>query len=328
MPIIDMPLEELHQYQGRNPRPADHDAYWARALAELDATPPAPVFAPSHELRAANAECFDLWFTGVRGARIHAKFIRPKRRAGKCPAVLQFHGYTCNAGDWLEKLAYVSEGYVYAALDCRGQGGSSEDLGGVKGNTFRGHIIRGLDDQPDNLLFRHIFLDCAQLARIILALPEVDADKVMAFGGSQGGALTVACAALEPRIRRAAPVYPFLSDYLRVWEMDLAKDAYQEIADYFRWFDPRHERKEEIFRTLGYIDIQHLAPRIKADVLMFTGLMDTVCPPSSQFAAYNKMTCPKRVLIYPDFRHESLPQSSDLIFNFLTGADAAPRPSS
>jgi cephalosporin-C deacetylase len=318
MPILDLPLEQLYQYQGRNPRPDDFENYWARALAELDQTSPDSQLVPNTFLKAANAECFDLWFTGVRGAKIHAKLLRPKNLTGKAPAVIQFHGYSGNCGDWADKLAYVSQGYIYAALDCRGQGGSSEDTGGVKGNTLRGHIIRGLDDHPDNLLFRHIFLDCAQLARIILAMPEVDANRVVAFGGSQGGALTIACAALEPRIKKAAPVYPFLSDYLRVWEMDQAKDAYQEITDYFRLFDPRHQRKDEIFRTLGYIDIQNLAPRIKAEILMFTGLMDSICPPSSQFAAYNKMTCQKNIHIYPDFRHEGLPQSGDLIFNFLT----------
>jgi|GEM_PF-2913200 len=34
--------------------------------------------------------------------------------------------------------------WLMAAMDCRGQGGSSEDSGGVKGNTLCGHIIRGL----------------------------------------------------------------------------------------------------------------------------------------------------------------------------------------
>jgi len=62
-------------------------------------------------------------------------------------------------------------------MDCRGQGGESEDSGSVKGNTQQGHIIRGLDDHPDNLLFRHIYLDTAQLAGIALGLPEVDPCK-------------------------------------------------------------------------------------------------------------------------------------------------------
>jgi len=124
---------------------------------------------------------------------------------------------------------------------------------------------------------------------------------------------------LEPRIKRAAPVFPFLSDYLRVWEMDLAKDAYKEICDYFRRMDPRHERREEVFRRLGYIDIQNLAPRIQAEILMFTGLMDGICPPSSQFAAYNKLTSRRDMVIYPDFGHEFLPGQSDRIVNFMSG---------
>ena len=78
-------------------------------------------------------------------------------------------------------------GFSLASLDCRGQGGLSQDVGGVKGTTLNGHILRGLDDAPRNLLFRGIFLDAAQLAGIIMAMPEVDGDRVGAFGGSQGG---------------------------------------------------------------------------------------------------------------------------------------------
>jgi len=93
--------------------------------------------------------------------------------------------------------------------------------------------------------------------------------------------------------------------------MDLAKDAYEELRQWFRLFDPLHRREEEIFTRLGYIDVQHLAPRIGAQVLMFTGLMDTICPPSTQFAAYNKITAPKELVIYPDFGHEMLPEIPD-----------------
>ncbi len=190
----------------------------------------------------------------------------------------------------------------------------------MKGTTYRGQIVRGLGDpDPKKLLFRQIFLDTAQLARVVMSFPEVDAARVGATGGSQGGALTLACAALEPRIKRAAPVFPFLCDYRRVWEMDLAKDAYEELRTWFRQFDPLHARESEIFTKLGYVDCQHLAPRIKAEVLMYTGLMDTVCPPSSQFAAYNKITSKKDLVIYPDYGHEGLPGESDRTFNFMLG---------
>ena len=314
--MFEMPLEELRTYQGRNPKPADFDSYWQRGLAELAATPPRIELKP-HPSPARFAECFDLFFTGTGGARVHAQYLRPADK-GSHPALLRFHGYSMDAGDWYDKLAWVAQGFVVAALDVRGQGGLSEDAGGVRGTTLRGQIIRGLDDEPDRLLFRQIFLDTVRLAQVVMEQPEVDAARVAAAGGSQGGGLTLACAALEPRIWRAAPVFPFLSDYKRVWEMDLARDAYEELVYYFTRFDPTHAREDEIWTRLGYIDVQHLAERIKATVQMTTGLMDMICPPSSQFAAYNKIRSKKDVVLYPDFGHEDLPGQKDRLFEFLS----------
>ena len=94
-------------------------------------------------------------------------------------------------------------------------------------------------------------------------------------------------------------------------------NAVRMVCYYFRHFDPTHAREEEIFTKLGYIDIQFLAPRIRAKVLMGTGLMDTTCPPSTQFAAFNKITSEKQVLVYPDYGHESLKGHDDIIFRFM-----------
>jgi len=317
MPLMfDMPLEKLRVYEGRNPRPDDFDAFWDRGLEEMRGLDPQVETVPA-AFQVPFAECLDLFFTGVGGARVHAKVLRPKAAPAPHPAVLMFHGYSGSAGDWSGKLPYAALGFTVAALDCRGQGGQSEDPGGVIGNTLRGHIIRGLDGPPDHLLFRQIFLDTAQLARIVFEMPEVDPARVGALGGSQGGGLCLACAALEPRIRRVAPQYPFLCDYQRVWEMDLAKDAYAELQRFFRDFDPLHERESEIFTRLGYIDVQHLAPRVCGEVLMAVGLMDQICAPSTQFAAYNKITAEKSLAIYPDFGHESLPGFSDRALEFM-----------
>jgi cephalosporin-C deacetylase len=316
--LIDLKLPELFEWQGRNPRPDDFDAYWERALSELKAVDPAVELKPA-KFTAPFADCFDLYYSGVRGARIYAKFIKPKNLREKAPAVFAFHGYSMDSGDWTGLLPYAAAGFAVAAMDCRGQGGRSEDTGGVRGNTLQGHIIRGLDSGPDDLLFRHIFLDIVQLVGIVSAMPDVDKNRMGCFGESQGGGLTLACAGLCPQIKRAVPRMNFLSDYQRVWEMDLAVSAYQELKDYFRHFDPLHEREKEVFTRLGYIDVQFLAPLIKAEVLMFTGLMDTVCPPSTQFAVYNKIISRKEMKIYYDFTHENYPGASDLCFEFMMG---------
>jgi cephalosporin-C deacetylase len=318
MPLMfDMPFEDLLIYEGINPRPHDFDRFWDLNLTKMHAIDPKIELLPA-EFQAGFADCYHLYFTGVEGARIYAKFLRPKNLSEPGPAILMFHGYSMNSGDWYDKLGYVAQGYTVAAMDCRGQGGRSEDTGNVKGWTLNGHIVRGLENEPDKLLYRSIYLDTAQLANIVMEMPEVDAGRVGVTGGSQGGGLTLACAALEPRIKRAAPIFPFLADYQRVWEIDQDVDAYQELRDWFRRFDPRHEREQDIFTNLGYIDVQHLAPRIRGEVLMAVGLMDTVCPPSTQFAAYNKITAPKSLAVYPDYGHEDLPDIKDKIFQFMT----------
>ena len=51
---------------------------------------------------------------------------------------------------------------------------------------------------------------------------------------------------------------------------------------------------------------------------MGVGLMDTICPPSTQFSAYNKITADKSLAIYPDFGHEDLPGLGDQIFQYMS----------
>jgi len=318
MPVFEMPLEKLKVYQGTNPRPADFEAYWEAALAEMRALDPAVEIRPA-AFTCPFADCFDLYYTGVRNARVHAKYVRPKKLSGPVPAVVKLHGYGGNSGDWFGLLPFAAAGLMAASMDCRGQMGAGTFTNGVISHYYRGHIVAGLDDpDPANLTFRHVFLDAAQLAGLLMERPEIAGDRVGVFGGSQGGGLTLACAALEPRVKRLVSLFPFLSDYRRVWEMDLAVGAYEELKSFFRCFDPNHQREDEIFTRLGYIDVQYLAPRIKGQTLMATAMMDTICPPSTQFAAYNKITAPKDMLFYPDFAHESLPGMDDRILTLMT----------
>lgn len=316
MGVFDLPLEELKKYQGSTPCPADFDEFWDRSVQE------AKNLEWNLELRESEfqtdfAKCYDMYFTGVGGARIHAKYVKPVNCTEPHPAVFFFHGYTGHSGTWVDKLNYAANGYSVFALDCRGQGGQSQDIGGVTGVTFIGHIMRGIDDGPEKMLFRQIFMDVVELAEIAKSMPEVDADRLGAYGMSQGGALTLICAALVPEVKRIAPLFPYLSDYKRVWQIDLAKEAYEDISYYFRKFDPCHEREDEIFTRLGYIDVQNFAKRIRADVMFGTALLDTTCPPSSQFAVYNKIQSEKNLVVYPEYIHEPIQDYADKTYRFL-----------
>ncbi len=317
MLAAELSLDGLQTYQGRNPCPADFDAYWAEALDELAAVDP-QLQIERIEHASVVAECFDLTFQGVSDARVYAKYLRPVHSTeARHPGIAVFHGYGISSPDWFALLPYVAQGYSVAALDCRGQGGRSQDMGGAVGIALNGHLVGGLSGTPRDLLYRQNYLDCVELARILGDMDEVDHMRIGVTGISQGGGLSLACAALLPEVRAVAVAYPFLCDFLRVWEMDLAENAYAELRTYLRRFDPTHKHVDQMFERLGYIDVQHLASRIQAQVLMATALRDAVCPPSTQFAAYNRIKNAE-MLLYPDYEHERLPGFDDRVLKFFS----------
>lgn len=317
MPNIDLPLEELQKYMGITKKPDDFDVYWKRALAELDNIP-LDYTVEKDKFQALGVECLHIYFNGVNNARIHAQFLKPKEIIKKAPALLMFHGYHNSCREFFDKLPFAQSGMVVCALDVRGQAGLSQDNGIINNSTVHGHIVRGIDEESiDSIFYRNVFLDTVQLARIVANMDFVDEKNINVAGFSQGGALALACTALSAIINKSAIASPFLSDYKRVWELELGGLSYDEIRSYFKLRDPLHEREDKFFNKLGYIDVQNLAPMVKNEVRYYTGLMDNICPPSTQFASYNKITAKKTMKVYPDFSHVVLPYMWDDIYSFI-----------
>jgi cephalosporin-C deacetylase len=133
------------------------------------------------------------------------------------------------------------------------------------------------------------------------ALPQVDAGRLAVGGMSQGGGLALAAATLVPEfVRLCLADMPFLCDIRR--GVSLSPDLpYSELAVYLAHHD---ELAEAAWRTLSYVDCANLAPSIKARCHVSVGLMDTICPPSTVFAAYNAIEAPKSITVYEYSGHE------------------------
>ena len=317
---IEKQKEELLSYQGISPCPEDFDLFWQNMIKKTKALD-ANVKLEKAKYSYKNAEAFHLYFDGLDGSRIHARYLRPKN-AENAPVIFLFHGYGGASPDWVSLLPYVCEGFCVAALDCRGQAGRSEDKGRYAGNTYHGQLIRGaLENNPENLLFAKIFTDTVQLVGIVEEMPEIDKNAMYTKGVSQGGGLALACASLCPQIKKTAICFPFLSDYKKAWQICAPGTAYDEIKSYFIFFDPRHEKEDELFKLLGYIDVQNHVKNINAEVLMFTGMADNICPIWLQFATYNKVKTNKKVYFYPDLGHDYLPESEEITLRWFEGGE-------
>lgn len=310
-------LSKMKKYLGTNPKPIDFDAYWDKKIKLLDKFVPKVKIKKIASKEFKSLELMEVTFKSFDGASINAKYLRPKTDR-KVPCVLQFHGYPGSSRSYFELSAFASEGLAVLAMDCRGQGGKSQDLGGYKGTTVAGHIMAGIDDANlDNLLYTKIFQDVALMPKVASLLSGIDENRIYVNGASQGGALAIVCAALSRQVKKAAILYPFLSDYQRVFELEYDQIAYEGLRYYSRWMDPQGENLEYWFDKLGYIDTKNFANKIKCPVLFGISLADTVCPPSTQFAVYNNLNTTKQYFAYEGKGHETIHDFDDKIIPFF-----------
>lgn len=59
----------------------------------------------------------------------------------------------------------------------------------------------------------------------------------------------------------------------------------------------------EYLNTMSYYDIVNFASMIKAPTYMTWGYNDNICPPTTSYAVYNMLRCPKESLITPSSEH-------------------------
>jgi cephalosporin-C deacetylase len=191
-------------------------------------------------------------------------------------------------------------------MDTRGQGAGAgwmkgdtpDDTGGGSPST-PGFMTQGILD-PLRYYYRRVFTDAARAVETARSHPAIDPARIALTGASQGGGITLATAALVPDVQVAMPDVPFLCHYRRATEL-VDTHPYYEIVDFC---NTQRDQIERVFHTLSYFDGVNFAPRARARALFSTGLMDTTCPPSTVFAAFNYYTGPKDIRVYPYNMHE------------------------
>jgi cephalosporin-C deacetylase-like acetyl esterase len=129
-------------------------------------------------------------------------------------------------------------------------------------------------------------------------------------GGSQGGALSIVTAALDPRVKALAASYPALADMAGY--MEGRAGGWPHL---FRPSAP-HRTKEKL-ETAAYYDVVNFARRLKAPGIYTWGYNDQTCPPTSMYAAYNVIRAPKRLVLALETGHGRVPEQADKLNAWL-----------
>jgi cephalosporin-C deacetylase len=285
VPFFDLAAALLPDYRSSVSAPEDFDAFWAETLAEarefkLDAT-----FEP-FDAGLPLVEVFDVRFAGFAGHPIRGWYIRPVGGKADAGAVVKFIGYNGGRAFPHEHLLWPASGRPLLVMDTRGQG-----AGWARGDTAdpvgsdpaqSGHMTRGIGE-PRTYFYRRVFTDGVRAVEAIRTRSEIDPDRIAVVGGSQGGGISLAVAALDPTIKAVMADVPFLSDFPRAIGL-ASRDPYLEIS---RYLSVHRDRVKHALETLRYFDTVSFGPRARASALFSVALMDTICPPSTVYGAYN-----------------------------------------
>ncbi|MDG0789764.1 alpha/beta fold hydrolase [Cohnella ginsengisoli] len=291
---IQRRIADLEQYRPELTAEPDLDAFWGETL---NAAKDKPLNGTRLLTKTPldSMEAYKVEYEGFDSTRIHGWFILPKNRPAdaKLPCVVLYHGYTGSKGYPEDFAQYAMLGVAAFAVDIRGQGGDTGNLLAQRHGMTRGWLTQNILDKEE-CYYKAISIDALKALEWAAAQPEVDAGRICASGGSQGGGLALLAAALSEVPSIAVAHIP------NMCHMDFgilnSTSSLTEAADFLNRFP---EKLDEVLRTLSYFDMMNLAHRIRIPLLVSVGLKDPVTMPETIFAAYNRIESDKRIEIYP-----------------------------
>nr|WP_294791939.1 acetylxylan esterase [uncultured Mucilaginibacter sp.] len=280
------------EVRSSHPKPADFEAFWSKTKAELAAIPPDFKFIPLPDSTKDARAMYRFEMRSLDNVLVGGYLTIPvTKKKRKFAVSLLLPGYQVAA----KPIMGDEPDLAIITLDIRGQG------------LFRGVINTRYDDyisyhieNKERYVMRGAIMDCLRAVEFIFSRPELDHDKIIVSGGSLGGYLAIATAALDSRVKLCSAQNPVMSDVQNLegkveWPL-------KDIKQYIKTQPGLNMQK--VMNNLDYYDTKNFATMLKVSTLLGMGLLDHLVPPSNAYAVYNNINYKKHIFIFKDLGHE------------------------
>ena len=271
------------------PEPADFDEFWNSVKAELAAVPMKELERKPVADKRANV--YDIKVSCAGEKPVSGYLCVPKNAKPKsCPAYVSFHG--AGVGSANKPVAMAARGLI--ALDINAHGIINGQPPKFYQNLRDKYYYTTHDEfrktryalwnkhDRDLYYFKGMYMRLMRALEYIKSQPEWDGKHLIVVGASQGGAQVLAACGLDKDITFARCGVPAQCDHSGC--LGNRRSGWPGL-----YTANDHEKNPAYAKCASYYDGAYFAKRVKCPIYINTGFMDSVCPPSSVFAAYNSI---------------------------------------
>ena len=273
------------------PVPDDFDQFWTAqktALAKVEMKSKlTPVEAPKKGIDAFDVQVDCL------GKPVSGYFGRPQDAKPKSlPAILFVHGAGVrSSGLGSTEWAVREGGMLVLDINAHGipNGRPAEFYTALSEGELRDYRSLGRQDR-EQCYFKGMFLRLVRAIDFLTDQPEWDGKTVIVYGSSQGGFQALVAAGVDARVTFICAGVPAGCDHTGT--------AANRISGWPKIVPNDAEGKPDplVSTTSRYFDCVNFASRAKCKGAAVTvGFIDTTCPPTGIYAAYNALTIPKAI---------------------------------
>jgi cephalosporin-C deacetylase-like acetyl esterase len=274
--------------------PNDFDRFWEAGKKELTTIPIDAKLEHSKKLSDARVDCYKITLANVAGKRVHGWLSVPKGE-GPFPAILTVPGagvYPIGPDKHHAYLGALSMNIIIhdIPVDEAPDFYKKQSAGPLKG-----YMNIGMDDK-DKSYYRAVILGCVRCNDYLTSRPDFNGKDLAVTGGSQGGALTLITSGVDSRVTLAAPNVAAMCDHSGV--------AHGRVSGWPHWLNMvKGDRAAKVLEASAYYDAVNFARKFKGKSVHGVGFIDTVCAPTTVYAAFDVHPEPKTMINSPRMGH-------------------------